>query len=118
MGIMKKSKIFIENLSSKFLLGNGCWNWTGSLTDAGYGRIRRKGFKEKLAHRILYEMVIGPIPAGLELDHICRNRSCVRPDHVEPVTHAENMRRAAVTSQWTHCSRGHRLAGENLSRCS
>lgn len=71
----------------------GCWFWLGATNSDGYGRIRIEG-KTKFAHRIYYEHHIGPIPDGLELDHLCRNRSCVRPEHLEPVTHKENIRRS------------------------
>ena len=74
-----------------------CWLWTGYITPLGYGTltVRRlgRGFK---AHRLVYELLVGPIPVGLELDHLCRNTRCVNPDHLEPVTHAENMRRSPV----------------------
>ena len=70
-----------------------CWIWTGCRIRHGYGRISGPGRKPLLAHRVAYELTYGPIPDGLELDHLCRNPSCVRPDHLEPVTHLENVRR-------------------------
>lgn len=69
-----------------------CWVWSGSLDKKGYGRINRDGYL--YAHRYMYERVNGPVPEGFELDHLCRVRQCVNPGHVEPVTHAENMRRS------------------------
>ena len=73
----------------------GCWLWTRTCDRLGYGRMQFPG-KLVLAHRASYEAHVGPIPEGLELDHLCMNPPCVNPDHLEPVTHQENMRRAAA----------------------
>lgn len=70
----------------------GCWYWLGTVHN-GRGRVFHEG-RWRPAHRAWYELAVGPIPAGLELDHLCRNRICVRPDHMEPVTGEENRRRA------------------------
>lgn len=69
----------------------GCWRWLGHCLSSGYGRVGARGI---LAHRLAYEELVGPIPDGLEIDHLCRNRGCVNPAHLEPVTHVENLRRA------------------------
>ena len=69
-----------------------CWEWTGSRNGAGYGRTRIDG-RHAAAHRAAYEHLVGPIPDGLELDHLCRNRACVNPEHLDPVTHQVNLRR-------------------------
>lgn len=75
-----------------------CWVWLGSISDSGYGTIGRgPGGKNVKAHRWVYENIIGKIPDGLQLDHLCRNRSCVNPAHLEPVTHTENIRRGLLT---------------------
>lgn len=86
----------------------GCWIWLGSLGSGGYGLV---GFKKRntsqVAHRFVYESIKGPIPEGLELDHKCRVRSCVNPDHMEPVTRLENIRRGLKGVLRTHCIHGH-----------
>jgi hypothetical protein len=73
-----------------------CWLYEGCLNPAGYGVTNLGGREdgEALVHRLVYEELVGPIPAGLTLDHLCRVRNCVRPNHLEPVTQAENVRRA------------------------
>jgi len=73
----------------------GCWIWARNKSLDGYGLIRRSG-KQQTAHRLFYERAFGQVPAGYELDHLCQNRSCVNPDHMEPVTHAENCRRSST----------------------
>lgn len=70
----------------------GCWNWNLSKFHLGYGRIRHKS-KDLSAHVWVYTMLVGPIPNGRQLDHLCRNKACVNPDHLEPVTASENVRR-------------------------
>lgn len=91
-----------------------CWVWTGAKSRGGYGQFRIN--KEVVAtHRLAYELLIGPIPDGLQLDHLCRNPSCVNPGHLEPVTMAENIRRiptevrqrVAEAQRRTHCPEGH-----------
>ena len=96
---------------------SACWPWLGARLPAGYGvfQFERNGRKEILAHRAGYRMTRGEIPAGLQLDHLCRNKWCVNPYHLEPVTGRENMRRSAgAHARKTHCSRGHELIEGNL----
>lgn len=96
---------------------DGCWVWGRGLTGAGYGEFQVGG-RVFLTHRYAYELVNGPIPQGLELDHLCRNRRCVRPDHLEAVTPRVNQHRgegfSGVNHRKTHCVNGHLLAGPNL----
>jgi hypothetical protein len=101
---------------------SGCWLWTASLNPTGYGAFGLGGRAGRMhvAHRVAYEWIVGKVPAGLELDHLCRDRRCVNPAHLEAVTHRENVRRGNGWSgrhaRATHCPAGHPLAGRNLSR--
>jgi hypothetical protein len=95
-----------------------CWIWDRPCGRGGrYGAIRRD-WKTLSAHRFVYENYKGPIPDGLQLDHLCRVTACVNPDHLEPVTQAENIRRSnawgGINHRKTHCSRGHTLTPDNL----
>lgn len=96
---------------------SGCWLWMGALNLGGYGNIQ-SGDHRGGAHRAFYKVFKGEIPAGLDLDHKCRVRSCCNPDHLEPVTRSENLRRSPLMGRrianLTHCKRGHELAGSNL----
>lgn len=100
---------------------SGCWLYRGHVSSKGYGKVRvRRLSREHLisAHRVAYEYLRGPIPEGLELDHLCRVRHCINPEHLEPVTHSVNVRRGI--SPWGEmgrrpvCPKGHELAGRNL----
>lgn len=86
-----------------------CWQWSGALT-GGYGRMYVRGV-QVFAHRWSYERFVGPIPAGLQVDHLCRNRACTNPTHLEPVTSKENTLRgmspSAVHARMTKCHQGH-----------
>lgn len=99
----------------------GCWNWTRSKNWKGYGlfgmgqRPNSTQTKTVTAHRAAYELFVGPIPEGLDLDHLCRNRGCVNPAHLEPVTRKENLGRGLHRNRGrTHCIRGHELIPENI----
>jgi hypothetical protein len=94
---------------------SGCWLWTGARNDKGYGLFTSDGARKTLrkirAHRASYLTLIGEVPDGLVLDHLCRVRHCVNPDHLEPVTHRVNLLRgetlAARNHKLTHCKREH-----------
>lgn len=105
--------IFLRNTTKT----PGCWDWKGYVNPEGRGVINFKDGK-KFAYRLAYELFVGPIPAGLTIDHLCVNPNCVNPDHLEPVTGGENSLRgsgpAAENKRKTHCMRGHELSGENL----
>jgi hypothetical protein len=92
---------------------SGCWFWKGVIGSNGYSKIWYQG-KEQLAHRVGYQLLIGEIPQGTELDHLCRNPQCVNPKHLEAVTHRENIIRGMHPNVINHrngtCSRGHSLA--------
>ena len=96
----------------------GCWNWTGSGTKNGYGQFAKWHGKSAVAHRVAYELLVGEIPAGLTLDHLCRNTRCCNPAHLEVVTIRENVLRGdtipARNIAKTHCMHGHELSGRNL----
>lgn len=98
---------------------SGCYIWLGAVNTHGYGHLKFKG-KYWQAHRLAYEQTKGPIAPGLVIDHLCRNRACINPDHLEPVTNAVNVLRgnniAASRAAQTHCKRGHKFTAENTYR--
>lgn len=107
----------IHDALAKFTKTESCWIWIHQPDSDGYGRFWLSS-KNLLAHRVIYELLRKPIPRGLELDHLCRNRICVNPDHLEPVTCQVNLLRgqthAAKNAQKTYCSKGHELKDSNL----
>jgi len=92
---------------------SGCWLWIGATNGVGYGKISVGHSKGVYAHRASYELHCERIPDGMHLDHLCRVRSCINPDHLEPVTNQENTLRGAVSALRAHrheCDRGHELS--------
>ena len=93
----------------------GCWEYP-CRNGSGYGVIGLggRGGKTARTHRVVYEALVGPIPEGLDIDHLCRNRSCCNPQHLEPVTRQVNAQRGLRKTEQTHCKQGHALSGNNL----
>ena len=105
--------ISMNRFWSKVNKTGGCWLWTACIRPDGYGAFSLNA-KARLAHRLAYIELVGPIPEGKTLDHLCRVRNCVNPDHLEPVSIAENVQRGI--NYWrnrTHCSAGHEYTPEN-----
>ena len=108
------------SIASRIDATGDCWEWTGYRDRDGYGTVSYRDTKW-LVHRIVWEALVGPIPDGLEVDHLCRNRSCCNPDHLEPVSCKENIRRGVTGKATgllrrakTHCPHGHPYSGDNL----
>jgi HNH endonuclease len=103
-------------MDGKFVVRErGCWEWIGAKTEKGYGYMAKTG-TTKYAHRISYWFHLGEIPDGLQPDHVCRNRACINPSHLEPVTSGENTRRGssvAVKLSIRSCAKGHPFDGRN-----
>lgn len=106
----------LERFNAKYTPepNSGCWLWTASVNEKGYGAFKLNG-KAVSAHRFAYEAFVGPIPEGLHIDHLCRVPCCVNPTHMEPVTSRENrLRGKDGNTKKTHCPKGHPYSGDNL----
>jgi hypothetical protein len=95
-------------IAKKIEVEDECWRWLGARTGHGYGNATWDG-RQIGAHRLVYELLVAPIAKGLQIDHLCRNKLCVNPAHLEPVTPAENTRRVPSwpNAMKTHCPHGH-----------
>lgn len=104
----------VSRFFDKVEITESCWLWRAAKVNRDYGQFRSVYFPTAHAHRVAYLMMVGPVPDGHEIDHICRVHNCVNPDHLEAVTHRENMLRgetvAAANARKTHCIRGHDLS--------
>lgn len=104
----------IDRFWSKVEKTDTCWLWLGSKHPSGYAAMSVEN-RSRYVHRLSYELFVGPIPEGLTIDHLCRVRNCVNPNHLEPVTAAENTRRArAYDVKPTHCPQGHEYTPDNI----
>lgn len=120
---MPAATSLILRLESKVKVVGGCWLWTGAMNNAGYAQVHFRG-KTCLAHRLIYELLVGPIPQGLDLDHVkdrgCKHRHCINPEHLEPVTRQVNLLRGDTVNARhvakTHCPKGHGYTEENTIR--
>jgi hypothetical protein len=108
-----KAKTLLEKLEDKVLIGDGCWEWAASKNPAGYGILNRQD-GSRLAHRIIYELLVGPVQSGCDLDHLCRNPACVNPGHLEAVSRQENIKRGLKGDLRTHCINGHEYTTDTL----
>jgi len=97
---------------------SGCWLWTGCGNSSGYGQKNISPGRKVVAHRLVFELLVAPVPLGMQLDHRCRVRCCVNPAHLQVVTQRENLVRgdgwAGQNHRKTHCPVGHRLSGANV----
>lgn len=115
--VTQSKPVWPRLMAKRVIDANGCWVHQSTPDGNGYCSISVNARRVKV-HRWIYERVVGSIPAGYEVDHLCRNRRCFNPDHLEAVTQAENNRRSTsitnLKARQTHCAKGHPLSGENL----
>lgn len=104
---------FVRKIAEPFDIHNDCWIWLGGKTGSGYGKFTDYGRHQVCAHRVAHELFIGPIPKGYQVDHLCRNRICVRPDHLKAMTAFENG--GQRFRDRTHCKNGHEFNEGNTN---
>lgn len=119
----KQSTTAEEKLFNNIVLDGDCWSYTVLNPTTGYGRIHQRQPKNEYiqTHVMMYKLLVGDYENGLHLDHLCRNRSCCNPDHLEPVPPKENLRRSpsqitTINANKTHCRNGHEFTEENTYR--
>jgi len=114
---MTSTRSAVERFWVKVDKTGDCWLWMAGLCSGGYGQFRISTERKTVAHRFAYEQMVGPVPDGLQLDHLCRVKRCVNPSHLEPVTGRVNTLRSsgptAMHARQTHCKRGHEFTSEN-----
>ena len=117
-GILDANLLHVERFARKFVVTKGCWEWTAGKNQDGYGQFGISG-AVRYAHRIMWELSGKPLNPTKVIDHLCRNRSCVNPAHLEEVTNYANLMRghghARRNKEKTHCINGHPLSGNNLA---
>lgn len=102
----------IAYLTARIQRVDGCWQWVGANNGQGYGHIDSAS-GSRYVHRAMYSKCVDDIPAGLHIDHLCRNPSCCNPAHLEPVTQSENIRRSPLVGRKSACKYGHPFSDEN-----
>jgi hypothetical protein len=103
-----------DRIMARVDFSTDCWLWTGTTNGTGYAKVYANG-RLRVVHELIWELANGPKPAGMDLDHLCEVKHCINPDHLEPVTRQENLRRASKGNfRKTHCPKGHEYTTDNI----